>query len=853
MARLPLPLTAIRHLLPLAEREEVIRDLAAELDLRMRRDGSWTARRWLWRQVAGSAPALLRRSWWRAWGGFEPSANRMQPGGPSMEGWIMDARYSARRLVRRPLYATLAILTLALGIGGMTTIFAIVRGVLLEPLPVEDEATLGIFWMQGSWRGEEFTYIRGQVPGFSAVAAWRPDDATLELRDTPTRLLAGVAASADLFDVLGARPAIGRTFQRGEDAIGAERVAVLSDGLWRELGADPGILGRRLELDGIERTIIGVMPRGFWFPDPSIRVWLPDPIDPSGGAGIYGLVGRAAPGQRLDAMQPQLARLARMLGGRFKYSPQWDKTRAPSVTPIRESFVGPLRPALVATVAAMAVILLIACANVAALMLGQVEGRTTELAVRTALGANRARLTRQLLLEALLLGDWRVFAAALGIAILSAVAIAAAPAFSLRRDALRDALGRTRTGGIGGRGPLESALVVAEVALAVLMAAGAGLLIRSVTKLYAVDPGVALHGTGVIDVSLPANARTVQRRQLVREMVAALRTVPGVETVGATQKLPLRSMGWVTGISIDGRADASSPTAIIRMVTPDYLDAAGIALRRGRRFSEADAQPTAGAPAGAPPGTPAPIAPAVINDAFAKRFFPGVDPIGRQFTGGFGERVEVVGIVEDVAEATLTGERLPARYVLTERLPFLPEPFALVFRARPGVDPATLLDAGRRAIERAAPAVAVQEASTMARVFATAVGPVRQLVTLVSILTGLALLLGAIGIYGVISHFVARRRRDWGVRIALGLAPSRVVATIVGRGSRLVALGVVFGIAAFAALSRLLATFLYGVGRTDLLALGGATAVLFVVGLIAAFVPALRASRVDPAIVLREQ
>ncbi|HEU4564485.1 MAG TPA: ABC transporter permease, partial [Gemmatimonadaceae bacterium] len=384
-----LPAALLRAPLPHAEREEVLADLAREFEERAAAHGDAAARRWLWRQALGSLPALLRRSWWRGWTGFEPRANRLRPGGPMLESWIMDARYAVRRLRARPTYTLLAVLTLALGIGGTAAVYGIARGLLIDPLPYAAEKEIAVFWMGYSWTEEEFLSLRGQFPGFREVAAYRSNDVTLQRGDAPARLVPGIASSAELFSVLGARPTIGRALQPGDDAPGAEPVVVLSWALWQDLGGEPSILGRRIRMDGTERTVVGVMPRGFWFPDPSVRVWLPTPLSMERRSGQYTFIGRLAPGQTIAGMGAPLARLTTMLGERFEYPAQWDKTRDAKLTPVREYLIGSLRPALLATLGALAVILLIACANVAALMLGQVEGRSTELAVWSALGADR--------------------------------------------------------------------------------------------------------------------------------------------------------------------------------------------------------------------------------------------------------------------------------------------------------------------------------------------------------------------------------------------------------------------------------------------------------------------------------
>jgi len=792
-----------------------------------------------------------------------------------MESWIMDARYAARRLVRRPLYALLSVLTLALGIGGTASVYAIARPILLDRLPYRAEEQLAAFWMPFDWSEQEFLYLRGRFPGFSDVAAYRNDNVLLDRGDGQVRLLPSVFASVELFSVLGTKPALGRGFQRGEDVRGAEPVAVLSYGLWQELGGDRSIVGSRLRIDGQPRTVVGVMPSGFWFPDPNTRIWIPQGLREDNRSGNYAFIGRFAPGLTIDRMSGPVAQFVKILDDRFDYPPQWDKTKSPVLTPLRKYLVGSLTPALVATFVAMGLILLIACANVAALMLGQVEGRSTELAVRSALGANRVRLTQQLVAEAVLLGigagivgsvlatvafrglvaalplgawgesaslDWSLFFAAMAAAVLAAAIVAVAPGVAMWRGSLRDTLVSSRTGGIAGRGGrLEGSLVVAEVALAVVMAAGAGLLVRSVSKLYAIDPGVDTHSVGVIDVVLPNEMPVARRYQALREVTAALTELPGAKAAGVTQILPMRGGGWSSGIRIQGTAEGEVTTTFVRMVSPAYLDAMGVKLRDGRMFTDADRS------------TARTQAPIIINQSLAKKYFADTNPVGRRISTGMSDSLGVViGVVNDVAEGHLTDEPAPARYMLFETLPFVPAGDAIVFRTS-GRDAESALDEARATVRRVIPGAGVEHVSTMERELAKAVGPARQVMMLLAILTTLALVLGAVGVYGVISHFVSRRSRDWGVRLALGMMPGKVIRMIVMRGTALVSIGIVIGIVVFFALARLLGSLLYGVGAGDPIAMATATVVLLVVGVLAAAIPGLRASRTDPAIVLREQ
>lgn len=789
------------------------------------------------------------------------------------ESWIMDFRYATRRLLSRPTYAFLAVLTLALGAGGTAAIFSVVRTLLLEPLPITREEQVGVLWFTGSWSEAEFTMLRPQFPGFQSMAAYRPDDATLEVSGGPLRLVPGIATSAELFDVLGVAPVLGRTFRAGDDAAGAERTTILSYSLWRELGSDRSIIGRQVRLGGIARTVIGVMPAGFWFPSPQTRAWNATPLNPQSGSGRYTLVGRVADGTSIENLDGPLRAIGARVQERFPAPEEWDKSKAPGIRPAREFFVGDMRPSLVATLAAMGVILLIACANVAALMLGQVDARSTELAVRAALGANRQRLIQQLTMESIVIGllaggagaalaavgfgvlvrslplgemadtavlDWTVFWASMLASLAAAVVIAIVPGAALwRGSSLQAAMATTRTGGVAGRGGrLEGGLVIAQMALAVLLTAGAGLLIRSVANLRAIDPGVETRGLVLVDATMPTGLPAAERLRVINDVIPLLQALPGVTSVGATQKVLLRGSGDNWGIRIRGKPDLPDSTTAFRMVTRAYLDTLGMEIRAGRNFDSSDRE-----------GSDRVV---VINEALAAKYFPGEDPIGRVLLT-FDERGErIIGVVGNAAEATLTDPPVPARYMLYEHVPPVRHQVTFAVRTESEERVPALLEEVRSTIQRESSQLAVQETTTMRSVFDLAVGAAGQIVTLLTLLSALALVLGAVGVYGVISHSVTRRSRDYGIRIALGQPPSAVVTQVVSRGVTLVAAGSLIGVAAALMATKVLASLLYGVESTDPLAMVSAVTLLLGVGALAAFLPARRASLTDPVEVLRQ-
>jgi predicted permease len=754
----------------------------------------------------------------------------------------------------------------------MAAVFSITRTILLTPLPIAHEEQVGVFWFSGSWNESEFIYLQPRFQGFTRVAVYRPDTATLEVGGGPLRLVEGLASSSELFDVLGAPPMLGRTLRVDDDRVGAEPVSVLSYRLWQELGSDPSILGKTLRVGGVDRRVIGVMPRTFWFPAPTTRIWNAAALDANNRSGRYTLIARAASGSSTTNMAGPLRVVTSALAARYRYPAQWDKTKAPAITPVREFLVGDISPGLQATFAAMAMILLMACANVAALLLGQLDTQRSDMAVRAALGADRRRLIQQAVLEsfviALIAGlagaalaaagftilvgsmplgnladrtqlDWTVFWASMIASVVSAACIAVLAGFSMWRRDLQSTIATQRTGGIATRGErLEAGLVVVQVALAVLVTTGAGLLVRSVINLRAIDPGFDVERVAVVDTTMPSGLTIDQRRRTVLETVERLRSIPRVAAVAAVQRLPLRGSSDNWGINVKGRQGAGGTTAF-RMITRDYFTAVGMRLIKGREFEPSDRATSERV--------------VVINEALATKYFPQEDPIGRTLQTFDEQGERIIGIVANAAEASLTDGPVPARYMLYEQLPVgTGAGVSFVLRTdAPSRVPMIVTQASSWIRQSGLP-LAIQKTTTTEEVFQAALGTTGRVVTLLSLLAGVALVLGAVGVYGVIAHRVARRSRDYGIRLALGDTPLGILREVIARSTALVLGGSAIGVVAAVPLTRLIGRLLYHVAPTDPLSVGATILVLVTIGGIAAFVPARRASVTDPVAVLRQ-
>lgn len=836
-------------------------------------------------QARGMSPEEARRTARLRFGGVDrqKEAAREAWGVGLLTDLGADLRYALRQLGRAPAFSAVAVLTLALGIGGTVALGSVAWGILLRPLPVEDEEELVTFWSAYNWRGAEFDHVRERVRAFEGLAAWSNEGFSLRVGDGPSSLVPATVASAELFDVLGARPLLGRTFRPGDDRPGAEPVVILSHGLWMDgFGGDPGVVGRRVFLDGEPTTVVGVMPERFHFPTPRMRAWVPldlDPDDPAyHGNGWLVLTGRLRDGTGEDGVQAELERITQALDQRFDYPAAWDKTENAQVTPLRTYLLGDVRPAVLLLLGAVGILLLMACANVAALLLTRSRDRVGELGVRATLGAGRGRLARQLLTESVVLSSLggllgvalaaalfdvlvaalplpggleetlSLGAGALGAALVLAVAVGALVSLAPIRHLLQGRLAglaggaRTASGSGPGAGRAHGTLVFAEVALAVVLLNGAALLVRSVGELRDLDPGLDPDGVLVADVYLgPGEAGPDERAAFFERVLERAAALPGVSSAGFINRVPIRDAGYQGTIPIEDRPDLEGPdrpNAAFRTVSPGLFEAFDFELVEGRGIGAGDR-------AGSPPV-------AVVNETFARRMWPGESALGKRIGCNLAEGwFEVVGVVRNVAVHDLTSEAPMAAYYAR----------AQVDRDSPGVfavleaagDPAALTPALRRLVAEADPRAVVGRAQTMEEVVDAGMAENLRLRFFLLLFAGLGLGLGVVGVYGVVSYTVDRRRAEFGIRMALGARPAGLLARVVRTGMVPVAAGVVAGLATALLASRLLSGILFGVAPTDPASFVTAAGVILLAGAMAAALPALRAGRTDPADALRAE
>src|SRR5215813_11324328 len=807
-----------------------------------------------------------------------------------MQTLIQDLRYGARMLMKSPNYTLIAVITLALGIGANTAIFTVVNAVLLRPLSYQEPERimrLAPDWPNASFRSaseHKFIFWREHSESFDGVAAITGIGSGVNLSGGgEPEFVAGLRVSADFFRALGVNPAIGRGFTKEEDSPNGERVVILSQGLWQwRFGADPAIAGKSVSINDNPYTVVGVMPEGFRYGDGRIDVFVPMRVNPvSANEGHnYTVLARIKAGVSLRQAQDEM----KSVFGQFKgaYPKQlWPNEVGIRVDPYLASLTAEARPMLLILLGAVGFVLLIACANVANLQLTQATARQKEMALRQALGASRWSLARQLLTEGVLLAllgggmglllavwgvdaltallpqgliprsgeigfDWRVLAFTLGAAVITGLIFALAPALQAARvdvnHALKEGGGK---GAIGGeRGRMRSALVVAEVALALTLLAGAGLLMRTFANLRRVDPG--FDPVNVLTFEVAPNGKqyetTAQNADYFRRALERLRGLPGVESAAVTSNLPLGA--WLNlGVGIAGKPDSMNSTEI-RMITPEYFKVMKMSIRRGRGFTDADSS-------GAPPAI-------IVNETYAKRTFPNADPIGQSLTVGGAQVYQIVGVVNDVKQFSL-GDPAPRTVFIPvaqvdDRLMRAARQFVTMkFAIRTTGDPLALGAAVKQEMLKVDPSLPLTNMRSLEQIVERSLAQQRFNSTLLGLFAAIGLALAAIGVYGVMAYVVTQRTHEIGVRVALGATAGDVLRLIVGRGMALALAGVALGLGASFALTRLMKDFLFGVKPTDPLTFGVIASLLTMVAVVACYIPARRAAMVDPMVALRRQ
>ena len=795
-----------------------------------------------------------------------------------LESLRQDARFAVRTLARTPGFSAVAILTLALGIGASTGMFMLVNTVLLSPLPYADAERLVMVWERPPQQPTfdngpspaNYVAWREQATSFTTLASFFDRQAALTDRGEPEEVSARFAATA-WFGMLGVPAALGRAF--GEEDRG-ERLAVLSHRLWqRRYAGEASIVGGTITFNQQPVTVVGVMPRDFRpVGGSSPDVWVPfDP--PADGRGRYlRVAGRLAPGVSLERARAEMRGIAERLQSESVYNEGWSA----DVVPLREQETGDVRPALLVLLGAVGLLLLIACGNLASLLLGRAAARTREMAVRLSLGASRGRLLRQTLTEALVLAaaggvvgvalatagldvvialvpselalprlgevglDGRVLAFAAGVSMLTAALFGMAPALAASGTGLATALRAGSRGTTGGHGGVRRALVVAQVALAVVLLGGAGLLARSLDHLIDTDLGMRTERVLTFRLWMSGYRSGEALNGFVGEVMPRLGALPGVAAAGGIDELPLTPDRSSTGYAVEGRPPlppGDGPSAGIRRVAGDYFGALGIPLVRGRTF---DARDHGAAPRAY-----------VVSQALAEEVFPGEDPLGKRLVIPWGEDLvgEIVGVVGDVRE---DGPDREARPVIYWAFAQMPGGVLNVVLRTPG-DPLALAGPAAGVIRELDPQQTLGDIRPMEQVARATTARPRFYTTLLGGFATFSLLLAGLGLFGVISYSVAQRRRAIGVRIALGASPESVTRLVVREGMALTGVGLVLGIAVAAAVTRLLGGMLHGVTPTDPLTAAAVCGFLGAIALLASWIPARRAARVDPTEAMRPE
>jgi putative ABC transport system permease protein len=816
-----------------------------------------------------------------------------------MRNWMADFRFGLRALRRSPGFALGAILVLALGIGANTAIFSIVNAVLLRPLPYEDSSRLMQIWHvppAKSFPGitlfsvSPANYLdwQGQSSSFESMAIYSGRSLTFGGKDQPEIIEASNVAP-EFFSVLRARPLLGRVFSPDENRPGSNHVIILGYKFWRDrFGADLNIVGRDITLDAQPYSVVGVMPEKFRFPS-FADAWVPlgwtNEERAVRGNHNYLVIARLKSGVDVTQAKSELATISTRLEQLY---PEDDKGWGATVVPLREQLVGDVRTALLVLLGAVAFVLLIACANVANLVLAKTLARRREIAIRSSLGASRPAILRNILSETVLLSviggvfgfllarlsldvslrlladhlppfaeitlDTRVLAFTLLLSVLAGVLAGLIPSLRFSRVDVNEALklGQSRGSSDSGGSKTRNVLVVSEVALSLVLLVGAGLMVRTLLELHSVSPGfdsskVLTMSVSVTRTKFPTPAAAIN---FFNEVLRRVRAVPGIESAGVIDALPLNGDGGShQPFSIEGRPVlpmADQPEIDVRLISPGYLPAMHVPLIRGRDLEDFDAAGRPGA--------------ALISESLARRFWPNEDPIGKHLTLTFFPDVDrqVVGIVGNVKLDSLDETRpVDTIYVALAQLSVPKgstwESFGLTLAARATSDPHGVVSAVTDAVHQVGPDIPVLKVLSMDEVIAQSVSPQRFNLLLLSSFAGLALLLAGVGIYGVLSYTVRRRVREIGIRMALGATDCDVLKLVVSDGMKPILVGVAIGLAAALALSRLIASLIFGVRPTDPLTFAAVSVLLVAVGILANIVPAYRATRIEPVRTLHDE
>jgi putative ABC transport system permease protein len=803
-----------------------------------------------------------------------------------MSTFLNDMRVAVRSLSRTPGFAAIIVLTLSLGIGATAAIFSVLQGVLLRPLPYPNPDRIIQVWTENAVQGwpedvssyHNFADWREQSRAFAEMAGYSGSIGTVT-GDGETQEFTGAAVVPTFFDVMGVRAAIGRTLEMADQEEGRP-VIVISDELWRQrYSSDPGIVGKGIVMNGVSREIVGVMPPAYNAPTPDAQYWVPFPatIAEETGRGSFWMSvrGRLNPGVTMEEATAEMHTIARRLQEEY---PESNERLGITIVPLHEQVVRDIRSALVILMAAVGVVLLIACANVANLLLARAATQTREIALRAALGAGRGRIVRQLLTESLCLAlagaaggmllaiwgvdilrafapegvprldevslDRTVVAFTLGVSLLTALLFGLPPAFRASAVNLSETLkegSRAMTAAAGNR--MRRGLVMAQIALALVLLIGAGLLLESFRRIQNVDPGFQTDGVISARLTLPGDgyAEAATRLAFFEQFLERSAALPGVQSIGLTSSLPLDASVSGAPIRIEGRPPAPEldEREVRRtIISPDYFRAMGSTIVSGRNITREDISGG--------------MRVTVVNETLVREQFGGADPVGRRMRFGTNPEapwVTVVGVVRDIQQEGFDEYTRPEFYVPVAQL----TPRSLRMVARAGGEPERLVAGLREVVAGLDANLALARVETMESLKNESLASRRFSAFLLAAFSGVALLLSVIGIYGVMSYAVAQRRQEVGIRMALGARASQVLKLVLREAMTLAGVGVVIGLVLSFLLTRLLASLLFGVGATHPLTFALTTALLLGVALLASAIPARRASLVEPLVALRNE